>query len=119
MPRAHPVLPDEQRSKCHIPGTDHIGVSCILLTLTDTQETLLRAGILARLPAQRTDLTPGVGIHFHPHAPCKSRFGGKRAMKLGKGPFRGTSARSSLRACGLLVVLHLVRSRMSLRCSTW
>src|SRR5215469_499247 len=94
--RAHPVLPEEQRSHRNVSRADQVGMEAIMAVLALKQEALLGAVPLRGIAAFRARLARVVRVHFHRHAPRKQRFVGEEAVQFSKRPRGGVPVGPSL-----------------------
>src|SRR6266700_5393157 len=84
--RAHPVLPDEQRSQGNVARPNQVSMKGILATPTHKSESFVGTVRITRVSAHWACLASAVSIHLHCHAPHERGFVGDVAVELSKGP---------------------------------
>ena len=91
MPRARPVLPNEQRSQCDIARTYEVTMQRILTILTHEEQARLRPVRRRGKATTRASLAGMVGIDFHGQATRSAGFVGDVAMQFSEGPRRSVA----------------------------
>jgi hypothetical protein len=102
VPRAHPVLPGEQRSHRDIPSAHEIGMEGVMALLTDKEQALIGTVRLAGMPTHGTRLTRIMGVYLDRHRTLQEGLVGNHALQFGKAPFGVRRIGLALRACRLL-----------------
>src|SRR6266700_7098240 len=72
--RAHPVLPDEQRSQGNVARPNQVSMKGILATPTHKSESFVGTVRSAGVAAHRASEAAVVGIHLHGHTARKQSF---------------------------------------------
>ena len=78
--RAHPVLPDQQRSQGNVARTNQVSMKGIMATLTHKIESFVGTVSITRVSAHWASLAGVVSIHLHRHATHKRGFVGDVAV---------------------------------------
>src|SRR6266566_2940259 len=86
--RAHPVLPDEQRSQGNVARTNQVSMKGILATPTHKSESFVGTVRSAGVAAHRASEAAVVGIHLHGHTARKQSFIGDGAVQFSESPLR-------------------------------
>ena len=96
LPRADPVLPNQQRSQTDISGPDQVSVQRELAVLTDKEQAVLGAIRAAGMATAWAGLTGVVGIHPDTHEALQRGFIGDQLAEFGKRPPGGMPVRAPL-----------------------
>src|SRR5215472_14754760 len=96
LPRADPVLPNQQRPQTDIPGPDQIGVQRELTLLADKEQPMVRAVGATGKPTAWTALTGVIRIDADAAASNQCRFIREQPAQFRKRPPRGVVVGPSL-----------------------
>ncbi len=105
--RAHPVLPDEQRSQGDIPCTNQIRMERKMAVLTHEQEALIGTVLRRNIATFGASLTGMVGIDFDSHIRTSSGLVNDVAMQFSKSPLGGMTVCPPLLLRSFLAMLAL------------
>ena len=104
LPRADPVVPNQQRSQTDIPGPDQISVEGHVTVLADKEQAVLWAVRAAGMATAWAALAGIVSIHPDAHAAHQDRFIGEQLAEFGKRPLGGVPIGAPLFLAGLLAM---------------
>ena len=79
-PRRHPVLLGDERSQGNVTSPNQITMEREMTVLTDKEQAVLGAVVLAGVSSTRSSLRGEAGIDFDRHAPSKDGFVGDHAV---------------------------------------